>query len=71
MNSEAHEARIRYLEDWKHEKDIELTGQKKDFEHISRRLDKIESGINRILWIVGGGILMAIVTFLLNGGLTS
>lgn len=36
---------------------------------IVRRLDKLDNGVSKILWIIGGAILAGFVSFMLRGGL--
>ena len=37
--------------------------------NLNRRLDKIEAGLSKLLWLVIALILGGIVNFILNGGL--
>ena len=38
-------------------------------EALMEKVDKYSSGINRALWILGGGFMAAIVTWITGGGL--
>lgn len=42
---------------------------KRDLEEMRRDVEKINGGIGRVLWVAGGGLIMAIVSWILNGGL--
>ena len=37
--------------------------------NLNRRLDKIEAGLSKLLWLVVALILGGVVNFVLNGGL--
>lgn len=42
----------------------------KELESLTKRVDNFSSGINRGLWIIGGGFLSALVLWIQNGGLS-
>lgn len=37
---------------------------------LTKDITSIKSGINRMLWVVGGAVVLAIIQWLLAGGLT-
>jgi hypothetical protein len=39
-------------------------------DNLSEKLEKFNTGINRGLWIVGGGFLAALTTWITGGGLS-
>lgn len=38
-------------------------------QNVEQRLGSIERGISKLFWLFGGGLVMAVATFILNGGL--
>ncbi len=38
---------------------------------LEKNLDSLSSGINRGLWIIGGGFIAAIVSWIIGGGLSN
>lgn len=53
------EERLRVLE-------IENATQKEELKTIQKKLSSLNSGINRGLWLVGGGIFTTAMTLLVN-----
>lgn len=53
--------------------DVERTGREqsmqKDIKSIEARMEKIETGVSRILWAIAGAVILAVVGFILRGGL--
>ena len=39
-------------------------------QNLIEKMDKFSSGINRGLWIIGGGFLMSLVAFIVGGGIS-
>ena len=39
-------------------------------EHVEKRLTGIENTLSRLVWLVIGAIVMAIMTYVLQGGLS-
>ena len=37
--------------------------------NIVKRLDRLDNGVSKILWIIGGAIIAGFVSFMLRGGL--
>lgn len=37
--------------------------------NIVKRLDRLDNGVSKILWIVGGAIVAGFISFMLRGGL--
>lgn len=48
---------------------LELGGLKKDILYIKEGTEKLNSNIDRVLWIIGGGFIMAAVAWVIKGGL--
>lgn len=38
-------------------------------ETLTKKIDNLNSGINRGLWIIGGGFITSIVAWIVSGGL--
>lgn len=56
------EERLRHLE-----KDLAVT--QSQLEALQKRQDNLSGGINRGLWILGGGFITAAVSWIVSGGL--
>jgi hypothetical protein len=52
-----------------HSLDIRITKVEERLKSMSQDLTGILIGINRMLWLVGGGVLLAGVTWIIQGGL--
>jgi hypothetical protein len=52
-----------------HGLDIRLTTVETQLESMSHDLSGILTGINRLLWLIGGGFLMSGVAWVIQGGL--
>lgn len=70
------ETRVTDLEKWKNEVSTHLAVRKERDTHIDDRFDRVEtrlSGIEdalkRVLWLIAGSAIAAVVTFVLKGGL--
>ena len=70
------ESRVADIERWKNAVSTELAVRKeKDthiderFDRVEKRLDTINGGLSRVLWILGGSALTAAAAFVLKGGL--
>lgn len=48
---------------------IDLAVAKSDIKMVKDKLDKIDVNINKLLWLVGGGIILAILKVTFGGGL--
>lgn len=48
---------------------IELAVMTAKQEQLIKKLDGFSSGVNRGLWILGGGFISAVVFWVVNGGL--
>lgn len=70
------EDRVKVLEDQQNHLQRELVELRLELakiairqETILERLDKYSGGINRGLWILGGGVLVSFVSWITGGGL--
>lgn len=70
------EERLKALEDQNKEftekmnqLNIELVKISAKQDAIAEKVDKYSSGINRALWILGGGFMAAFITWVTGGGL--
>lgn len=76
-NGAAVDARVRVLESIQQDRriaDVERAGREqatqKDIQSIEKRMGKIETGINKVLWGLAGTVGIAFVGFVLRGGLS-
>jgi 3-keto-L-gulonate-6-phosphate decarboxylase len=53
-----------------HELDKEMVGIKSDLQYVRAGLDKLTGNINKLILTVAGGFGLAIVGFIVNGGLS-
>lgn len=67
--------RVKDLEDWRHEMDTDrAVGAErsvytsKRFDDVEKRLDKIDSHVSRVVWLIVTAILVAVMGFLISGG---
>lgn len=51
-----------------HKTDLAILSIKKDLEAIKVRQDKMIDNLQKILWIIGGGFIMAAVGWVVGGG---
>lgn len=70
------ESRVTDLEKWKNEVSTQLAVRKERDSHIDDRFDRVEKrltgiddAVKRVLWIIVGAVIAALVTFILKGGL--
>ena len=74
--------RIRSLEIWRHDRDVQEGREQerkeasdkanfKDFSNLYSRLDKIDSSIGRMVWLIITGIMSAVISFIIGGGLVA
>ena len=61
--------RLALLEAEQHRIDKQLVEIKSDLHYIKAGQDSLNSNLSKFLWIVGGGFLAAIVSFIIKGGL--
>lgn len=64
MTEDKTEARLRVLE-------TEVAVVKNEIKHVRDDISQFSAGVGRILWILGGSLLGAIVTWVVRGGLVS
>jgi len=77
-NSAAMDARVKTLESIQQDRRVsDVTrsareeAMEKDIKSIENRITKIESGINKLLWGFAGAFIVAVVGFVVGGGLSS
>lgn len=61
--------RIEALEKEQHRIDKIVVEIKADLNYIKSNQESLNSNLSRFLWIVGGGFIAAIVSFIIKGGL--
>lgn len=49
--------------------EIRMAVAESNIDTISKKLDKIDSGINKVLWLITSTIIIALLAFILKGGL--
>tara|TARA_R110000803_G_scaffold183113_1_gene245474 strand:+ start:84 stop:317 length:234 start_codon:yes stop_codon:yes gene_type:complete len=62
--------RLAFLEQEQHRIDIQLVEIKSDLHYIKSGQDNLNNNLSKFLWIVGGGFLAAIVSWVARGGLS-
>ena len=62
---------VEHLRDWQGSINVERAAEKVRMNHIDEKLEKISAGINRLVWIVAGAVVMAFASWMLNGGLAN
>lgn len=63
MVEDKHEARLRVLEK-------ELAVVKNELKHIREDICNFSNGVSRVVWIFAGGLIAAVVSWVVRGGLT-
>lgn len=74
------ELRIRSLETWRHDQDVQEGRDQerkqasdkanfKEFSNLNSRLDKIDSSMSRMVWLIITGIMGGVISFIISGGL--
>jgi uncharacterized coiled-coil protein SlyX len=66
---EAQDEKIKELSDRQIELRLEMTKLITIQGQLIAKLDNFSSGINRGLWIIGGGFISAFITWIVGGGL--
>lgn len=61
--------RVTALEKNEADRNTEIALIKKDLSYIKEGQDRMNSGLNKVFWLVVAGILAAIVNFVVGGGL--
>lgn len=54
-----------------HDMDKELVQIQTDLRYVREDIRSIQSGVNRLIWTVGGAMVVAVVGFIIQGGLVS
>lgn len=49
--------------------ELRLTLAEKDVQNITKKLDKIDGNTSKIIWLIASAIILAILEFILKGGL--
>ena len=62
--------RITQLEQEQHRIDMQLVEIRSDLGYIRSGQDSLNENLSRFLWIFGGGFVMALVGFIIKGGLS-
>ena len=62
--------RLAFLEQEQHRIDIQLVEIKSDLHYIKSGQDSLNNNLSKFLWIVGGGFLAAVVSWVTRGGLS-
>jgi hypothetical protein len=67
--------RVKDLENWRHELDTDRAVEaerslytSKRFDSIEKRLDKIDSHVSRVVWLIVTAIIVAVMGFMISGG---
>lgn len=70
------DARVRDLETWKAEQKTDSAVRAERDKHMDKRFDELKDSVNevkgyllRIVWVIVIGIVGALLTFVINGGL--
>lgn len=63
------EDRVRSLEKENSDLKSDIKLMQRDVSHIKESVDRWNTGLGRIVFIIGGGVLSAIVAWILRGGL--
>lgn len=68
--------RVASLEAWKNTVELTQVGMnfqqkylEERFDRIDRRLDRYDTHISKALWLVGSALLVALMAFIIKGGL--
>jgi len=54
-----------------HDMDKELVQIQSDLRYVREDIRGIQSGVNRLIWTVGGAMVIAVVGFIIQGGLVA
>lgn len=63
--------RVDDLEQWRNQQRVDTALNTERYSNINKRLDKIDGHITRLVWIVIGAVLSAVLAFVMNGGLNA
>lgn len=73
----AQSQRIQALERWRGDQRVDDAVRTERDKHMDQRFDKLEAAVGevkgyllKIVWLIVAGILAALITFIVNGGLT-
>ncbi len=64
----AREQRLIVVETWQRQADIFNARQDVKFQQIERDLQKISGTLAKIMWLIVGGIIAGVVSFMMSGG---
>lgn len=62
--------RLSDLEKWQRQNEIAEARTDVQFKEMDKKLNKIESTLSRIMWLIIAGLIAGFVSFVLKGGLT-
>ena len=65
----ARKDRMANLEQEQHKIDIQLVSIKSDLFYLRAGQDNLNNNLSKFLWILGGGFLASIVSWVIKGGL--
>jgi len=70
--------RVQALEEWRQELEISRAREDENRKHMDQRFNSIEAGLKdikavfiRVGWVVASAVILAVVTFVLRGGLVN
>ncbi|MBZ9981346.1 hypothetical protein LB521_09260 [Mesorhizobium sp. BR-1-1-8] len=76
MDSGDLRARVVALENWRVARDIESARHDEKWKHmddkidgVGKKVDKISSDLSRVVWLLLSGIILAILAFIVKGGM--
>lgn len=75
QKSQGFEPRITLLEAWQRQMDVlnarkdeQFENLKGRFDTLDKKIDGVSGGISKVLWLVGGAVVVVIVGFAFKGG---
>jgi hypothetical protein len=65
------DTRYQELKDANHKMELDIVEMKGDIKTIKESQERLNNNISKVLFIIGGGFIMAMIGFITKGGLTS
>ena len=62
--------RVSRLEQEQHKIDIQLVSIRSDLSYLKSGQDSLNINLSKFLWIIGGGFIAAIVSWIVKGGMS-